>query len=346
MKTKDFRAEWSAVAASSNSLSDDDASCILGAPTDFQVPAEITLGGSTCPTEYTVSSLETSVEIETAKPSLKGFSVGDHVYTWCSLLGVSRAYQHHGIVIQVTNHYVKIIDFYPIFDMDDDDEANVESGANKTSISKGVGGSLTSSGRHFSTSTVVLDHETANKEWKRVEYNVAWTERLLRRSGTCSPVIPDTVGFVLSRIDFLKENSHVLPRYDELQSNCECVAVWCKTGRYCSLQGTALLGGLAKGSIKATAIAGAGVSTATISVPCAGVWGWLGYTTTVPLVTAVPILIPAIIVGGVAAFVPPILVLQRCKKEWNDVTELLNDCLAQACRQGQYLPHSPTYQSL
>ena len=129
----------------------------------------------------------------------------------------------------------------------------------------------------------------------------AWTERLFRRSGTCSPAIPDSVGFVLSRIAFLKENSHVLPRYNELQSNCECVAVWCKTGRYCSLQGTALLGGLANGSIKATAIAGVGASAATTTVPCAGVWGWLGYTTTVPLITAVPILMPVIIAGGVAS---------------------------------------------
>ena len=120
--------------------------------------------------------------------------------------------------------YVKIIDFYPLLE-DDDNEVT-----GKSSTSNKVGSCSNTKGRPFSMSQVILSHETAMKEWKRVQYNVAWTDRFLRRSGTCSTAVPDAIGFVLSRIEFLQENGHVLPHYDELLANCECVAVWCKTG--------------------------------------------------------------------------------------------------------------------
>jgi len=318
----------------------------LQVPTEhgaYLPPEQVTFGGSTCETESTISSLGTLTfagDSITQGDKLSDFCVGDHVFTWCSLLALPRAYQHHGIVVEISDKSVKIIDFYPLFEYDDHDESNCKSRSSSSAI-----GSDTK-GRPFTMSEVVLDHVTAQKEWKRVQYNVPWKDRLLRRSGTYSTAVPDAVGFVLSRIDFLQENGHILPRYDQLLSNCECVAVWCKTGCFCSLQGSALLGGVAKGSLRATALVGIGAATATTTVPCAGVWGWIGFTTTVPLTTAVPFLMPLIIAGGVASTLPPIVILQRCKKEWSDVTKALNICLAEGCREGLYLPHAPRFPSL
>lgn len=313
-------------------------------------PDDISFGGSSNATESTVSSLETledsndeDNDSSNTTTTRECFQVGDHVYTWCSLLALPRAYQHHGIVVHVSTKCVKIIDFYPLFV--NGDEQN-EKGKTACSSAIAASGSDHSNGRQFNMSKVILDPATARKEWKRVDYNVAWTERFIRRSGTCSSVVPDNVGFVLSRIEFLQENAHVVPRYDELMSNCECVAVWCKTGTFCSLQGSALLGGVANSSLKATAVSGLAVSATSVTVPCAGVWGWLGFTSTIPLTTAAPLLMPAIVAGGVASTIPPLVIMQRCKQEWKNITKHLNVCLAQGCRQGLYLPHAPRFQSI
>ena len=37
---------------------------------------------------------------------------------------------------------------------------------------------------------------------------------------------------VRRRVGFLLRNPHIIPMYSLVECNCECVAVWCKTGRW------------------------------------------------------------------------------------------------------------------
>jgi hypothetical protein len=47
---------------------------------------------------------------------------------------------------------------------------------------------------------------------------------------------------VRKRVEFLLKNPRVLPSYSLVECNCECVAVWCKTGRWTTLQFTKMAG--------------------------------------------------------------------------------------------------------
>ena len=48
---------------------------------------------------------------------------------------------------------------------------------------------------------------------------------------------------VLKRVTFLMQNPHLIPEYDLLESNCETVAVWCKTGSFRTFQVAGLVDG-------------------------------------------------------------------------------------------------------
>jgi len=45
----------------------------------------------------------------------------------------------------------------------------------------------------------------------------------------------DTVDYaaaVRRRVGFLLRNPHIIPTYSLVECNCECIAMWCKTGRW------------------------------------------------------------------------------------------------------------------
>ena len=107
---------------------------------------------------------------------------------------------------------------------------------------------------------------------------------------------------VLARTKFLLENGEsVLPPYHVFASNSECIAVWCMTGRWSTLQASVFLHSTAIGHAKtATAI--------TLGVAATQPW-----------------LVPALAVVGGAAVGMPWIILKRSKDRWEAATIRLND---------------------
>ena len=269
--------------------------------------------------------------VETAttctKTSVIPFTRGDHVYHWCDLMGLPCIYQHHAIVLDVYWNYdasfwvLKLADF-----------SNPE-GFSSTSIQ---------SSSELSTST----DPTNNKgglirifEWNwhvgdenklhKVQYEADWVQRFLWRSGTCTVVSSDPIDIVLARVQFLIGRPSLVPEYSTVHSNCECVAVWCKTGSWSTLQAASLLHLTIAGQVKTT-VTGASIvaaSTVTTTVPAAGFWGWMGYTTTstVSLAVAQPWLIPTIATVGIITTAIPAIILLQAHGCWKKVTQELND---------------------
>merc|ERR1712194_238981 len=93
----------------------------------------------------------------------------------------------------------------------------------------------------------------------------------------------DPVKLVLARVRFLLSyEKEALPAYHVFTSNSECIAVWCKTGRWSTLQASIFLHSTAAGQLKSAATLATVVGTTTVTqvVSAGGVAGWFGMTTT------------------------------------------------------------------
>mmetsp|Transcript_10559 Transcript_10559/g.21968 ORF Transcript_10559/g.21968 Transcript_10559/m.21968 type:complete len:701 (-) Transcript_10559:85-2187(-) len=112
----------------------------------------------------------------------------------------------------------------------------------------------------------------------------------------------DPQALVLARTRFLLEQGEdVLPPYHIINSNSECIAVWCKTGRWSTLQAAVFL--------HSTAIGNAKSSTA-LTLTVAAVQPWL---------------IPVMAGAGIAAVGTPWLFLKLANDKWNEATMSLTD---------------------
>jgi hypothetical protein len=249
--------------------------------------------------------------------------MGDHVYMWCSVGGIPCVFQHHGIVLDVLQKqgeeeedkedwYLCIADF-----------------SNWSELTGGSSGLPQEGSLMFSNSkskSCLRTYESSICNWHKVEYNCEnMLKRCVSRSGTCTSAPCCPPGLVRARLEFLLNHPDVLPPYSASHSNCECVAVWCKTGTWCTLQATSWLSTTAAGQAKSAVVAGSIVSATQISVPAAGMWGWLGYTTTTTLAAVNPFLLPAIAVYGVVTVGAPALWLMHAQKTWKELTAKLND---------------------
>ncbi|KAL7540860.1 hypothetical protein ACHAXR_010442 [Thalassiosira sp. AJA248-18] len=107
---------------------------------------------------------------------------------------------------------------------------------------------------------------------------------------------------VLARTRFILERGeNILPPYHIINSNSECIAVWCKTGRWSTLQASVFLHSTAIGHAKsATAL--------TLGVAATQPW-----------------LIPAFATVGLAAVGTPWLYLKIANDKWNEATRSLTE---------------------
>lgn len=161
--------------------------------------------------------------------------------------------------------------------------------------------------------------------WNKVKYQATVVEKYLtRRAGTVSRRKSDPVETVLARTQFLlqnhRHNTTILATYDTIQSNCEHVAVWCKTGHYSSLQLVSAMDHSVAVSTVPTLVA----STATTTIPAGGLWGWCGYTTTVPLVSVLPWLLPVVSIPSAVLMGKSVFDRRRWQQittTWNAVFE-------------------------
>jgi len=111
----------------------------------------------------------------------------------------------------------------------------------------------------------------------------------------------DSAKLVLARTHFILENEDLLPPYHVFYSNSECIAVWCKTGRWSTLQAAVYL-------VSSSVGFGKSATMLTISVAAAHV-----------------ILVPALAVGGLAVVGAPLLYLKKSQEKWDKATMRLTD---------------------
>lgn len=276
--------------------------------------------------------------------------VGDHVYKWCSFVGIPFAYQHHAIVLDVlqkddskkedskkddSKNYellmLKVVDFSNW--SSEDSKQSSSSASSSCSSSSGFSGSKKG---ETSAGGGMRIYETKASEWRKVCYQADFWKRSFSWSGTSTSTSSDPPALVLARVHFLLDNPRLIPRYDSIYSNCECVALWCKTGTWCTVQAASWLSTAAAGQVKSAAtmagtVAATQVPVTTVAtVPAAGVWGWLGFTTQQTVTTHVslaatqPLLLPAIVAFGVITFGVPAVSLVMANRHWKKMTEDLN----------------------
>lgn len=268
--------------------------------------------------------------------------IGDHVYQWRSWMGIPGVFQHHGIVMDIQYQDVlveeqddgaiaaaaesqkdqKVVARLTIADF-----SNVE----HQPVNRTIADPVEQQRRRRSglTQEGILRTYTDTDKWHKVEYQASWWKRSVYRAGTCTSISSDAVGLVLARVNYILRHPDALPDYHVVNANCECVAVWCKTGRWSTLQASSFLELTAAGQVKSSAsLAATAASTqVTVQTPAAGLWGWMGYTTAsqVSWISLHPFFIPAL--AGYAAFsvgIPAIMYV-NARKQWKLTTDRLKE---------------------
>jgi len=89
--------------------------------------------------------------------------------------------------------------------------------------------------------TTFCGGSTKKNAVRKVRYGSNFAKRLLSRPGSVTAVRADVPGLVLERVKFLLENPGVLPAYHRMAANGECAAVWCRIGRFITLQASSIL---------------------------------------------------------------------------------------------------------
>lgn len=190
---------------------------------------------------------------------------GDHVYMWCTL------YQHHGIVLETDTWTVthqkeeesrsggKDEQQQSILIAEFTNVALLGAANNLIQSTSTASGALSTAGV---TGGFRFVKEMTPSQWHVVKYQANPFEIMTWRPGTCSSACPSSVETILTRVHFLNACRHLIPDYHILASNCETVAVWCRTGEWETLQGD---GALRMSQIGAVAAAGV------VPVPGAGI---------------------------------------------------------------------------
>lgn len=79
------------------------------------------------------------------------------------------------------------------------------------------------------------------------------------------------------------------------------------------------------GQLKSSITLGAYVTAQTVTVPAAGFWGYLGFTTKVTLASTQPLLLPLIAGYGLVTVTMPLWLLNKCRSNWDNTTTKLHE---------------------
>jgi hypothetical protein len=215
--------------------------------------------------------------IDSSSTDPKSFHPGDHVWMWCEAAGGVR-YQHHGIVLYADagqKQILKIADF-----------TAPDSGTFAIPDSIASGSTVNSHHRLPYWHGVRVTTYDNVSEWQKEEYT----------ADSCA----DEDVVVVQRVKFLLSNPHLIPKYDLLESNCETVAVWCKTGCFRTFQVAGLVDGGKRNS----------ATLAASSVLASSLMG--------------PLALPAI-AGAALSFSALLLKENSNESMWKERTRILND---------------------
>ena len=230
-------------------------------------------------------------------PSFCPFIPGDHVYQWYKVAGIPL-YHHHGIVMKVYWDDVENLWMLCISDFSNislHEKASTSSGGSNMLSNPFNSNKAAPGGWRTYVSPVT--------GWIKVIYKATFWELVKNPSpGTSTGNECDPSVLVLSRVLFLQEYSVTVldMPYHWAYNNCETAAVWCKTGKWCTLQ--ALCAAVATTEITALTTAPAAV-----------------------LVATQPYAIPIVAAFSVLAIGLPAVIMHQTKKKWNKTTDMLND---------------------
>lgn len=160
------------------------------------------------------------------------------------------------------------------------------------------------------------------KRVHKVRYNATRATRLLSRGGTATCIQPDVSGLIMARVEHLFAHTESLPDYKRLAANDECVAVWCRTGRWVTLQGASMLELISAAQASSAVAAGTVASSMTVTYSMQWMQGMV-LVWTVPATVAYPLLVPLLVGYGLTSLVP-LEVLRRHRKNWKELTDSMN----------------------
>ena len=249
--------------------------------------------------------------------------IGDHVYQWRSWKGIPRFFQHHGIVMDIIKDEetdevkLTIADFSNVEPSKGDSKKKKKNNKSTFKEQQQRRSGLFQEG--------ILRTYTDSDKWNKVQYEATWWKRQVFRAGTCTGAKSDSIGLVLARVNFIIQFPELLPDYHVVYSNCECVAFWCKTGTWCTLQASSFLELTAAGQVKSSATIAAAAASAQVTVPAAGVWGWFGFTSNVSYLSLHPMVIPALAGYAAVTVGTPAMIYMKAKNQWKETTKKLCD---------------------
>mmetsp|Transcript_24495 Transcript_24495/g.32647 ORF Transcript_24495/g.32647 Transcript_24495/m.32647 type:complete len:338 (+) Transcript_24495:74-1087(+) len=222
--------------------------------------------------DFALATTTSTTKNQSNNRSNDSVEVGDHVYKWCRQ-GFGLRYQHHGIVVGVLRDddeggrisKIVIIDFYLNSPREQrqslEDSLGTQSnkcsgirqrmfrGGNRSGSDIAHGSMAGPGGIRLLEITEQADMD----EWLKVKYKDKNDDDDDRANNATTSkkakITSDPENLVVARANFLFHNPNVLPGYNVMKSNCECVAVWCKTGKWCTLQGSSILDNAATSSV-------------------------------------------------------------------------------------------------
>ncbi len=265
---------------------------------------------------------------------------GDHVFALIRRSFGLGTYQKHGIVLSTNPddaEDVTIVSFYPRDSRDreasDGRVENESLGNDESLLNEGTASSRQRQNRATGVRAESL-HAFASKnsnpnfangaKIQKVKYGKNLAKRILSRAGTVTSCAADERGLVVARVKFLLEYPESMPDFQKMSANDECAAVWCRIGRWCTLQGASILHIMIVGHAGGAAVGGVVASNITLWAPMPGFWGSVGYWWYVPATVAYPILVPILIGFGMVSLVP-LEILRRYRKKWAELSCELNE---------------------
>jgi len=285
---------------------------------------------------------------------------GDHIYVWQSYGINPRAYQRHAVVYSVTHRgddepgiradmttlsdyerqandliaydtssvydeqhrsslEVTVVSFYHF-------QRHAAHGAAQaaTAASGSNRGKRSGCKRELLIDFLGPDAITKKKPIHKVRYGRQVKKGLLSQKASVGTALKkDAVGLILARVAYLLDHPDHLPEHSALSANGECAAMWCVTGRWCTLQGASILQITSVGQAGGALLAGGILSNLTVLVPMPGLWGAAGWWWYVPTTVAYPFLVPMLVAFGMCSLVP-LEILRRNRKKWRAITDGLN----------------------
>eukprot|EP00934_Nitzschia_sp_Nitz4_P001874 Nitzschia sp. Nitz4//scaffold68_size99682//83730//84674//NITZ4_004575-RA/size99682-processed-gene-0.82-mRNA-1//1//CDS//3329556626//1874//frame0 len=173
---------------------------------------------------------------------------GDHIYMWCTM------YQHHGIVLDTNDSHAMRIAEFTNAALVGVGESTGTNGSGLSFLIQSTSVATQAASGNGVTGGFRIVLEPNPRKWHCVKYHANPIECLTWRPGTCSGAQPSPVETTLLRVQFLQECKHWIPDYHVLTSNCETVAVWCKSGKWQTLQGGRAMQLSQLGAISSTAL--------------------------------------------------------------------------------------------